>query len=52
MRMVQAIARHSAAEAGINVDWESETLVTVGATEGLASAFMGMLNDGDEVSFS
>ncbi len=46
---VQAVARHSAAQAGIDVDWQSETCVTVGATEALASAFMGMLNQGDEV---
>ncbi len=47
---VQAVAKHSAAQSGIDVDWQSETLVTVGATEALASAFMGMLNQGDEVS--
>ncbi len=46
---VQAVAKHSAAQSGIDVDWQSETLVTVGATEALASAFMGMLNQGDEV---
>ncbi|PNH10775.1 Kynurenine--oxoglutarate transaminase 3 [Tetrabaena socialis] len=34
---------------GIPVDWASETLVTVGATEGLAAAFLGLLNPGDEV---
>ena len=46
---LQAVAKHSAAQAGIDVDWQSETCVTVGATEALASAFMGMLNQGDEV---
>lgn len=46
---VQAVAKHSAAQSGIDIDWQSETLVTVGATEALASAFMGMLNQGDEV---
>ena len=46
---MQAVARHSAIQAGIDVDWQSETLVTVGATEALAAAFMGILNEGDEV---
>ena len=46
---MQAVARHSATQAGIDVDWQSETLVTVGATEALAAAFMGILNKGDEV---
>jgi aspartate/methionine/tyrosine aminotransferase len=34
---------------GIPVDWATETLVTIGATEGLASALLGLLNEGDEV---
>lgn len=45
----QAVAAHSAREAGIPCDWASETLVTVGATEGIAAAFMGLCNAGDEV---
>ncbi|GLC43274.1 hypothetical protein PLESTB_001491600 [Pleodorina starrii] len=45
----QAVARHSEANQGIPVDWASETLVTVGATEGLAACFLGLLNPGDEV---
>ncbi|EIE23119.1 PLP-dependent transferase [Coccomyxa subellipsoidea C-169] len=45
----QAVARHSAAHSGLAVDWQTETLITVGATEALASAFMGILNRGDEV---
>jgi hypothetical protein len=43
------VARHSEANQGIPVDWASETLVTVGATEGIAAAFLGLLNPGDEV---
>jgi aspartate/methionine/tyrosine aminotransferase len=46
---MQAVARHSAQHSGLDVDWETETLVTVGATEALASCFMGLLNRGDEV---
>ena len=46
---MQAVSRHSAAQSGIEADWQTETLITVGATEALTSAFMGLLNEGDEV---
>ncbi len=46
---LQAIAAHSGRHAGIPVDWQSETLVTSGATEALAAAFLALLNAGDEV---
>jgi aspartate/methionine/tyrosine aminotransferase len=45
----QAVARHSEAHQGLPCDWASETLITVGATEGIAAAFMGLINQGDEV---
>ncbi len=45
----QAVARHSQQYSGLEVDWQTETLVTVGATEALAAAFLGLLNEGDEV---
>lgn len=45
----QAVARHSEANQGLPCDWASETLITVGATEGIAAAFMGLVNPGDEV---
>ncbi len=45
----KAVAAHSARNSGIDVDWATETLVTSGATEALACAFMGLLNPGDEV---
>lgn len=45
----QAVARHSSQQQQIPCDWASETLITVGATEGLAAAFMGLCNPGDEV---
>lgn len=45
----QAVARHSAAHQQIPCEWASDTLVTVGATEGIAAAFMGLVNPGDEV---
>ena len=45
----QAVARHSKRHGGMAVDWTSEVLVTVGATEALAAAFLGLLNAGEEV---
>lgn len=47
----QAVAAHSGRHAGIPVDWQTETLVTSGATEALAAAFLALLNAGDEVIF-
>jgi aspartate/methionine/tyrosine aminotransferase len=48
----QAVARHSAANQQIPCEWTTDTLITVGATEGIAAAFMGMVNPGDEVGWS
>eukprot|EP00884_Botryococcus_braunii_P006738 jgi/Botrbrau1/16065/Bobra.7_2s0036.1 len=45
----QAVAEHSLRYCGLPLDWASETLITVGATEALAAAFLGLLNPGDEV---
>lgn len=45
----RAVAAHSEREQGIPCDWAAETLVTVGATEGIAAVFMGLCNPGDEV---
>ncbi len=33
----------------LDVDWQSEVVITVGATEALTAALMGLLNEGDEV---
>ena len=43
------MARHSEKFNQLPVDWQTETLVTVGATEAIAATFMGILNPGDEV---
>ena len=45
----QAVARHSETYTGIEVQWDKETLITVGATEAIAAAFLGILNRDDEV---
>ncbi|MDV7341516.1 aminotransferase [Terasakiella sp. A23] len=34
---------------GLDVDWQTEVMVTSGATEALNDCFMGLLNPGDEV---
>ena len=45
----QAIARHAKRFYDLDVDWQSEVVVTSGATEALADCFFGLLNPGDEV---
>ena len=44
-----AIAAHQRRFYGLEYDPDSEVLVTVGATEALAAALIGMLDTGDEV---
>lgn len=44
-----ALAAHSLREQGIALDAQREVLVTSGATEALAAAFLGLLNPGDRV---
>lgn len=43
-----SLAKHTGEFTGIDICPNTEVLVTVGATEALASAFFGMLNPGDE----
>jgi N-succinyldiaminopimelate aminotransferase len=45
----EAVARHQARHYGVELDPTSEVLVTTGATEGIASAILALLNPGDEV---
>ena len=45
----QAIAAHAARFYGVSLDAERETLVTSGATEGLAAAILALVEPGDEV---
>ncbi len=45
----QAIAAHAERFYGLAYDWQSEIVVTSGATEALADCFLGLLNPGDEV---
>ncbi len=44
----QAAAEHSARFYGIEADWKTQTVITVGATEALAACILGFINPGDE----
>ena len=45
----QAVAAHDRHHYGLEVDWQTEVLVTSGATEALLCCFLGLLEAGDEV---
>jgi N-succinyldiaminopimelate aminotransferase len=45
----QAVAQHNERFYGLDVDWQTEVLVTSGATEALADCFFGLVEPGDEV---
>jgi N-succinyldiaminopimelate aminotransferase len=45
----QAIARHQARNYGIDLDPDSQVIVTTGCTEAIAGAILGLVNPGDPV---
>ncbi|MBO6559110.1 MAG: aminotransferase [Nisaea sp.] len=45
----EAVAKHNKRFYGLDVDWQSEVMVSTGATEGLAACFFGLIEPGDEV---
>lgn len=45
----QAVAAHDKRFYGIDANWQSDVLVTSGATEALAACILGLVNPGDEV---
>ncbi len=45
----QAVAEHNKRFYGLDVDWQSEVMVTSGATEALADCLFGLIEPGDEV---
>ncbi len=45
----QALAAHGRRFYGLDIDWQREVMVTSGATEALAAAFLSLINPGDEV---
>lgn len=45
----QAVADHAKRFQGLDVDWQTEVLVTSGATEALGDCLFGLIEPGDEV---
>ena len=45
----QAIARHQRRHYGLDLDPDTEVVVTTGCTEGIAAALLGLVDPGDEV---
>src|SRR3954465_1701123 len=45
----QAIARHQQRHYGLELDPDTQVVVTTGATEGVAAALLGLVDPGDEV---
>jgi N-succinyldiaminopimelate aminotransferase len=45
----QAVARHQLRHYGIELDPDSQVVVTTGCTEGIAAALLGLVDPGDEV---
>lgn len=45
----QAVAAHDKRFYGLDLDWQSEVVVTSGATEALADCLFGLITPGDEV---
>jgi len=44
----QAVADHGKRFYGLDVDWQTETMVTTGATEALAATMLALIEPGDE----
>ncbi len=45
----QAVAEHNKRFYGLEVDWQTEVMVTSGATEALGDCLLGLIEPGDEV---
>ncbi len=45
----QAVAEHAKRFQGLEIDWQTEVLVTSGATEALGDCLFGLIEPGDEV---
>lgn len=45
----QAVAAHNERFWGLDVDWQTQVMVTSGATEALAATLLGLVEPGDEV---
>ena len=45
----QAVAQHNQRFYGLDIDWQSEVMVTSGGTQALAASLLGLIEPGDEV---
>ncbi len=45
----KAVASHYAEHHGLHLDWQSEVVVTSGATEAISAAILSLVSEGDEV---
>lgn len=45
----RAVGEHAQRFYGLEIDWQTETMVTSGGTEALGSALLGLIEPGDEV---
>jgi aspartate/methionine/tyrosine aminotransferase len=45
----QAVAQHGKRFYNLDIDWQTQVMVTTGATEALAATFFGLIEPGDEV---
>ena len=45
----QAVAQHDKRFYNLDIDWQTQVMVTTGATEALAATFFGLIEPGDEV---
>lgn len=45
----QAVAEHGKRFYNLDIDWQTQVMVTTGATEALAATFFGLIEPGDEV---
>ena len=49
LRCRQAVAGHYAEHHGLELDWQSEVVVTSGATEAISAAILSLVSEDDEV---
>jgi N-succinyldiaminopimelate aminotransferase len=45
----RAVAAHGRRFYGLDINWQTETMISTGATEGLAACFFALIEPGDEV---
>ena len=48
--LCKAVAAHGKRFYGVNIDWQTETMVSTGAAGGPAACFFGLIEPGDQVT--